>query len=75
MPNAAYYRRQAATCSRLALTCDEDAVAERFNLMALEFLERAKKIGRGIKSDEQAELPDPHVIADDDPSGGEIDRD
>lgn len=47
MPNANYFRQQAERCLRLARVCADTIVAERLNVMAAEFLDRAEEYGPG----------------------------
>jgi hypothetical protein len=39
-----FYRRQAEACLRLARECPDPSVAERYNLMAQDFLDRAAEL-------------------------------
>ena len=66
MPNADYYRRQAEVFRRLSQAAHDRAIAERFNLMALDFTAKAKAAERSDDPDTCAEV--------DDPSGGNMDR-
>ena len=74
MANSNYYRRQAEVCEQLAASCGAPAIAERLRMMALDFASKAE--GKdGSERDEAPNLPDLHVIAGDDPSGGDMDLD
>jgi hypothetical protein len=52
MMDADYYRRQADVCTRLALACTDEQVADRLKLLTMEFIakaaeaERSKNAGR-----------------------------
>jgi hypothetical protein len=76
MPNADHYRRQAEVCRQLASDCSEHTVAERLQLMAMDFAAQAEEAARAADGDDDvSDLPDLHIIGGDDPTGGDIDRD
>jgi hypothetical protein len=49
MPNAEYFRHQAATCLRLAQFCRDLEVARRLSSMAGEFRSKAAEMEAGLQ--------------------------
>ena len=47
MPSAAYFRRQADICLRLALIASDEEVSNRLIMMAREYSERAESVKEG----------------------------
>jgi hypothetical protein len=67
MPSGNYYRTQAQLFARLATASSDPAIAERYNMLALEYLAKAEEVEPNAGHHEVPPLP-----GDD---GSDMDRD
>ena len=64
MPKASYFRQQADTCTRLALAASDGHAAERFVLMAHEYLAKAAEAELSTGPDGYSGSSDHHAYRD-----------